>query len=141
MVFVGKKSVAAGKLASLSNDVTHLEASNGGWYSVRDIGGRASLTVWFFYRSLLVEPRNLALFAWRWNALWYGRYLGALLFLALPIFPLVILTVVIARRLNKALNPFKGFDWKTAGAGAIFFVPPKNPLVRPTPLAPVRRFG
>ena len=64
------RSLTAGKLGKMCNDTSD---PAGGWFSVQDIGGRVANTIYFFYRSLLVEPFSLFLFAWRWNNLWYGR--------------------------------------------------------------------
>ncbi len=94
------------------------------WFSLLDVATRSWLAVGMFYRLLITEPLPLILFAYRWNRLWYGRIAGLLLTLTLPAFPAFLWAVEAAKRLNEALNPWIGVDWKMQGPGRVFFVRP-----------------
>lgn len=64
-----------------------------GWFSLEDVCRRLARVLLLFYRCLLTEPLQLLSFTWAWNLLWYGRILGALFTLALPVAPVLIVTI------------------------------------------------
>jgi len=118
-----KPDLRAGKLYEICLDAS---PAGGTWFSIADTSVRAGLAVLLFYRFLVLQPLALLRFAWGWNTLWYGRLIGALLTLYLPLLPVLFFGLVIYTRLNEALNPFVKVDWKMAGPGRVFFVRPDS---------------
>mmetsp|Transcript_1846 Transcript_1846/g.3796 ORF Transcript_1846/g.3796 Transcript_1846/m.3796 type:complete len:434 (+) Transcript_1846:38-1339(+) len=121
---VSPEKLTFGKL--YSNQLTAQPPMGFAWFTVPDMLIRMSSAVIFFYRVLFTQPRRFALFAYKYNSLWYGKYFGPLMLIFLPYWPVVLAILELGKRLNKTLNPFAKKDWKIAGPGRIWFVPPKS---------------
>ena len=102
------------------------------WFSVSDVVHRTWLVVWFFYRSLLVEPRSLFTFTHRWHRVWYGPLGGLALTLCLPWLPFAYFALGLGTRAIKAVRTMlpggATLDWQMAGPGRVFFLPPETLL-------------
>jgi len=113
-------SLTAGKLYQ---EVLEATPPGGAWFSVADTASRLTLTLVAFYFFLLFQPLSLLRFAYGWNTLWYGRALGPVLTLLLPVLPFVLCAVEMGKRVNEHM-PWAKTDWKMQGPGRIFFTRP-----------------
>jgi hypothetical protein len=116
--------VTAGKLYS---GCLHASPPAGGWFSVADTLRRFTLVIFMFYRFLMFSPWSLIRFAFAFNSLWYGRVLGAMLTMLLPVLPVLLCVVEFAKRMREYL-PWAETDWKMQGPGRVFFVRPDSLL-------------
>jgi len=136
--FNGKSGVAInGKAKNGSADHNALTADrlyllmlearpmSGTWFSIWDTATRLTLALLCFYRFLIFQPLSMCIFAFRWNSLWYGRVMGALLTLCLPYLPFYLCAVEVGKRINEKM-PWAEADWKMKGPGRVFFVRPDS---------------
>jgi len=117
--------LTAGKLYALCMDA---KPAGGEWFSMMDTATRLFGAIKAYYRLALTEPIGMTIFVWGWNNLWYGRFLGVLLTMCLPVLPFMIMAVELGKRLNSKLNPYVDTDWKLQGPGRVFFVGPDSLL-------------
>ena len=116
----GSGSVTAG---ALYDKCLHAAPPAGGWFSILDTMTRLSLTLYAFYRFLLLRPLSLLYFAWGYNTLWFGYFLGVLLTINLPVLPFALCAMELLKRINEKM-PWAETDWKLQGPGRVFFVRP-----------------
>lgn len=117
-----KQDLTAGALYRLMLDA---KPPAGGWFSVADTATRLGLALGAFYWFLLTQPLSLLRFAFGWNSLWYGKALGALLTLWLPVLPFALCGMEVAKRINESM-PWAETDWKMQGPGRVFFTRPSS---------------
>lgn len=99
-----------------------------GWFSVADMLRRTAYSLGLFYYSLATQPLTFSRFALQYNRLWFGGAAGTAMTLLLPATPVLLAAVAWGKRLRDYLLPQPGDDWKMAGPGRIWFLPPPSTL-------------
>lgn len=117
-------SVATSEKEDLRNACfdTVLHTQQDSWFSFADCFFRYFLTVMVFYWCLFTSPIAFMYYAFFYNMLWYGKLLGGIMTIMMPVAPLMIMVVELGKRV-KALFVV---DWMMQGPGRVFFLKPKG---------------
>lgn len=97
--------------------------SDRSWFSLADLLKRSTCQVGLFYYLYLTNPLKMTNFAFKYNTLWYGNFVGTALTLALPVEPVAYGVVESLKMIRDKLFAVETFD-----SHSIFFVAPEGPL-------------
>lgn len=94
------------------------------WFGLRDLTQRMCLALALFYYLLFTRPLQFFRYSWYFNTVWYYTVPGAIMTLALPVLPLILLGYVLFEEIRSKFQS----NWMTGCPGAGFYARPKGYL-------------